>query len=407
MRCTFSVLFWANKSKIDQISLKVPIFARITINGKRTELSTGKSTVLKSWVSMTGRVKGNSEEARMTNRYLDNINVRLNRIFDKMEDADEAITAQEIKNRFLGKNSNTHSVVELFETHNHQIKCQIGNGYSAGTLERYETSLKHLKGYLNNTLKKDDYNFEDLNYSFIADFEYYLKTDRKIGHNTTIKYLRNFKKIVLLALKNEWIDRDPFMRFKLSLNEVNKEYLTKEEIHRIVSKDFRIERVAQVRDVFIFCCYTGMSYADVQRLTNKDISIGFDGEFWIFINRKKTGVQSHIPLLPQASRIINKYKNNKELVNKGILLPVVSNQKINAYLKEIGDLCEIDKNITFHMARHTFATTITLSNGVSIESVSSMLGHKSIRTTQIYAKVVKEKVGQEMNELKLKLSIGN
>ena len=407
MRCTFSVLFWANKSKIDQISLKVPIFARITINGKRTELSTGKSTLLKSWVSKTGRVKGNSEEARMTNRCLDNINVKLNRIFDKMEDADETITAQEIKNRFLGKNSNTHSVVELFETHNHQIKCQIGNGYSAGTLERYETSLKHLKGYLNNTHKKDDYNFKDLNYSFIADFEYYLKTERKIGHNTTIKYLRNFKKIVLLALKNEWIDRDPFMRFKLSLNEVNKEYLTKEEIHRIVSKDFRIERVAQVRDVFIFCCYTGMSYADVQRLTNKDISIGLDGEFWIFIKRKKTGVQSHIPLLPQASRIINKYKNNQELVSKGILLPVVSNQKINAYLKEIGDLCEIDKNITFHMARHTFATTITLSNGVSIESVSSMLGHKSIRTTQIYAKVVKEKVGQEMNELKLKLSIGN
>ncbi|MCK5371886.1 MAG: site-specific integrase, partial [Cyclobacteriaceae bacterium] len=282
-----------------------------------------------------------------------------------------------------------------------------GNGYSAGTLERYENSLKHLKGYLNNTHKKDDCNFEDLNYSFIADFEYYLKGDRGIGHNTTIKYLRNFKKIVLLALKNEWIDRDPFMRFKLSLNEVNKEYLNKEEIQQIMGKNFKIERLAQVRDVFIFCCYTGLSYADVQRLTINDIQLGMDGELWIMVTRKKTGVQSHIPLLPEASRLINKYKNNPESATKRRILPVLSNQKINAYLKEIGDLCGITKNITFHMARHTFATTVTLSNGVSIETVSSMLGHKNIRTTQIYAKVVKEKVSREMMELKSKLSIVN
>jgi site-specific recombinase XerD len=194
-----------------------------------------------------------------------------------------------------------------------------------------------------------------------------------------------------------------FIRFKLSLNEVKKDFLNKEELQRIIEKDFGIDRLAHVRDAFIFCCFTGLAYADVQRLTFDDIQTGLDGELWIMVDRKKTGIQSHIPLLPEPARIIDLYKSNPESVSKGRILPVLSNQKVNAYLKEIGDLCGITKNITFHMARHTFATTVTLSNGVSIESVSSMLGHKSIRTTQIYAKVVKEKVSREMNELKDKL----
>ena len=208
---------------------------------------------------------------------------------------------------------------------------------------------------------------------------------------------------MILALKNEWILRDPFMRFKMSLNEVVKEYLTKEELEAITEKELEIDRLDQIRDVFIFCCYTGLAYADVQRLTHEDISIGLDGEYWVFIQRKKTGVESNIPLLPAAARLIEKYKDHPVAISNGRVLPVLSNQKINSYLKEIGDLCGINKNITFHMARHTFATTVTLSNGVSMESVSQMLGHKNIRTTQIYAKVVKEKVSREMGELKVRL----
>lgn len=253
--------------------------------------------------------------------------------------------------------------------------------------------------------QKEDINVEDLKYSFITNFEYYLKAKKNIGHNATMKYLKNLKKIVFLARKYQWIDHDPFLGFKITQLEVNKEYLTKDEITQLHEKEFKIERLAQVRDVFIFCCYTGLSFADIQGLTDNDIQKGLEGEYWIKINRQKTGIQSHIPLLPEAKSIIEKYKKEKEPDLKGRLFPVTSNQKTNAYLKEIGDLCEITKNITFHMARHTFATTITLSNGVSIESVSSMLGHKSIRTTQIYAKVVKEKVSQEMQELKSKLSV--
>jgi site-specific recombinase XerD len=398
-----SILFWANRARKSQKTFKAPVYARVTIKGKRAEISTGKSVEINNWIPSRGRVKGSSEEARTTNRFLDNINVRLTRIFDRMDDAQESISAKEIKNRFLGKKPVGHSLIELFKNHNEQIKNQIGLGYSPGTLERYETTLKHLQGYLSKTHKANDIDCEDLKYSFIADFDYYLKTEKKIGHNTTVKYLRNFKKIVLLALKNEWIERDPFIRFKLSLNEVKKDFLNKEELQRIIEKDFGIDRLAHVRDAFIFCCFTGLAYADVQRLTFDDIQTGLDGELWIMVDRKKTGIQSHIPLLPEPARIIDLYKSNPESVSKGRILPVLSNQKVNAYLKEIGDLCGITKNITFHMARHTFATTVTLSNGVSIESVSSMLGHKSIRTTQIYAKVVKEKVSREMNELKDKL----
>ncbi len=404
MKCTFSVLFWVNKNKVNKNTSKAPIFARITVNGKRVELSTGKSIEVKNWISSHGRVKGTSEEARTINRYLDNVNVRLTRIFDRMEDADEIITAREIKNRFLGNKPIGHSLIDLFEYHNQQIKDQIGLGYSTGTLERYETTLKHLKEFLAKSLKVNDIDCEELKYPFISEFEYYLKTKKKIGHNTTMKYLRNFKKIVLLALKNEWIIRDPFMRFKISLHDVKKEFLTKHEIQRIIEKEFNIERLTHVRDIFIFCCYTGLSYIDVQRLTWDDIQTGLDDKLWIMVERKKTGIESHIPLLPEPIRILNLYKSNPEINVKGKILPVLSNQKVNSYLKEIGDLCGIKKNITFHMARHTFATTVTLANGVSIETVSSMLGHKSIKTTQIYAKVVKEKISREMVELENTLS---
>ena len=388
---SISILFWANRARKSQKTLKTPIYARVTIKGKRAEISTGKSVDINNWIPSPGRVKGTSEEARTINRYLDNMNVRLTRIFDKMDDAEEFISAKEIKNRYLGRKPAGHSLIDLFKNHNEQIKNQIGLGYSAGTLERYETTLKHLQGYLHKTHKVKDINCEELKYSFIADFDYYLKTEKKIGHNTTAKYLRNFKKIVLLALKNKWIDRDPFMRFKLTLNEVKMDFLTKEELKGIINKEFYIDRLTQVRDVFIFCCYTGLSYVDVHRLTWDDIKTGLDDELWIMVERKKTGTESQIPILPEAARILNAYKSSPETTVSGKILPVLSNQKVNAYLKEIGDLCGITKNMTFHMARHTFATTVTLSNGVSIESVSSMLGHKSIRTTQIYAKVVKEK----------------
>lgn len=400
MNHTYSILFWLQNHKISKKTGEVPISARITINGKRAEISTGKKVLPEKWSVNAGKVKGNSEEAKIINRHLGNMKLKLDKIHDRLEEEDQFISSQILKNIYFGKNSEQHSLIELFKYHNEQIKAQIGQGYSAGTLERYETSFKHLKAYIKHHFKREDYQLNELNYAFITEFEFYLKSVKRIGHNTTMKYLRNFKKIVLLALKNEWIDRDPFARYQMSLKEVKKDYLTKEELSALYEKEFTIERLEQVRDIFLFCCYTGLAYADVKKLSPENISKGLDGEYWIFVDRTKTGTSSNVPLLPVASEIMQKYESNPLTLNSGHLLPVISNQKMNAYLKEMGELCGVTKCITFHMARHTFATTVTLSNGVAIETVSSMLGHKNLKTTQIYAKVVQEKVSQDMKKLK-------
>ncbi len=401
---TFSLLFWLQTHKTSKKTGEAPISVRITVNGKRAEITTGKKVLPDKWNVNSSRVKGNSEEARMINRHLDNINLKLHRIHDKLEETNQFISAQSIKSIYMGKNSEQHSLVELFKYHNEMIRAQVGKNYSAGTLERYETSLKHLREFLKHKFHLDDYQLQDLNHSFITEFEFYLKAVKGIGHNTTIKYLRLFKKIALLAIKNEWIDRDPFARYSMSLKEVKKEYLTKEELSILSSKEIENERLRHVRDIFLFCCYTGLSYADVLKLTPENISMGMDGEKWIFVERTKTGVSSNVPLLPLAEEILNRYIKHPLIDNSNHILPMITNQKMNVYLKELADICNIHKHITFHMARHTFATTVTLSNGVPIESVSSMLGHKNLRTTQIYAKVVQEKVSQDMKMLKDKLS---
>lgn len=400
MNHTYSVLFWLQTHKTSKKTGETPISMRITVDGKRAEISTGKKVLPEKWNTNSGRLKGNGEEARVINRHLSTIQLKIEKIYDRLSEEDKFISAQVIKSTYQGKTAKQHSLIELFAYHNEQIKAQLGQGYSAGTLERYETTFNHLKGFVKHHFKTDEYYLNDLNYAFITEFEFYLKSVKSIGHNTTMKYLRNFKKIVLLALKNEWIDRDPFARYKMSLKEVKKEYLTKEELQSIYSKEFEMERLEHVRDIFLFCCYTGLAYADVQKLSPDNISKGLDGEYWIFIERTKTGSSSNVPLLPIALEMIQKYEKHPMVLNTEHLLPVISNQKMNAYLKEMATLCKINKHITFHMARHTFATTVTLSNGVSIETVSSMLGHKNLKTTQIYAKVVQEKVSQDMKKLK-------
>lgn len=400
MKHSFSILFWLQTHKKSKKTGEIPISLRITLDGKRAELSTGKKILPEKWNTNSGRTRGNSEEARMLNRHLSNMEMKIESIYNRLIEEEQYVSAPAIKDLFQGKNSKQHSLVELFSYHNEQIKAQLGQGYSAGTLERYETTLNHLKGFLKHHFKTDDYLLNSLNYNFITEFEFYLKSVKKIGHNTTMKYLRNFKKIVLLALKNEWITRDPFAKYQMSLKEVKRDYLNKDEIKVIYDKEITMERLEQVRDIFLFCCYTGLAYADVKKLTEDNITKGLDGEYWIYVDRTKTGTSSNVPLLPVAEEIIEKYKDNPLTLNSGALLPVISNQKMNAYLKELATLCEIKKNLTFHIARHTFATTVTLSNGVPIESVSSMLGHKNLKTTQIYAKVVQEKVSQDMKKLK-------
>jgi site-specific recombinase XerD len=238
-------------------------------------------------------------------------------------------------------------------------------------------------------------------------YDFYLRSERNCNNNSTVKYLKNFKKIILICIANGWLDKDPFIKYKPKVRPVKRDYLTADELEAIGSQSLANDRISQVRDIFLFSCYTGLAYADVKKLKRSEIVIGNDGQKWIFTSRQKTETDSRIPLLPKALQLMEIYKEHPQCIDNGLLLPVLSNQKMNSYLKEIADACGIIKELTYHIARHTFATTVTLANGVSIESVSKMLGHTNIRTTQHYAKILDLKVGQDMALIKEKYSATN
>lgn len=251
--------------------------------------------------------------------------------------------------------------------------------------------------------QKGDIDIVDIDHAFITDYEFWLRSVRKCANNAAVKYIKNFKKIVRICMANGWLDKDPFINYKSKVKVVERVFLTHTEIQTLLNKSFVSERLELVRDIFIFSCFTGLAYVDVKKLTKENLNIGIDGHKWIFTHRQKTDTPSRIPILPTAEGILEKYKDHPQCINSNILLPILSNQKMNAYLKEIADVCEINKELTFHIARHTFATTVTLSNGVPIESVSKMLGHTNIKTTQHYAKILDQKISTDMQVLKDRL----
>jgi integrase len=309
----------------------------------------------------------------------------------------------EFKNRWLGVSTErVYMLMEIFEEHNAQMKALVGHEFSPLTLERYTTSKKHTLEFMKWKYKVDDMDIRRLNYQFMTNYEFWLKSVRKCDHNTSMKYLSNFKKIVNICIKSGWLDRDPFVGFKMAKREVERPFLVDEELNRIIEKTFLMPRMSQVRDIFIFCCYTGLAYADVEKLTREEITTGIDGEKWIWTSRQKTESTTRIPLLPPALEILDRYKDDPQCLIKKRLLPVLTNQKMNTYLKEIADACNITKKMTFHTARHTFATTVTLTNGVPIETVSKMLGDRNLKTTQHYAKILDLKVSEDMGVLRAK-----
>lgn len=273
------------------------------------------------------------------------------------------------------------------------------------TIKRYDTTLEHTRSFIAWKYNLADIEIKNLSFDFVSDMEFWLKSVRKCNHNSAIKYIGNMRKIVNYCLKSGWLSRDPFFGFKMAKREVVREYLSEDELHALAAKQFAVDRLSQVRDIFLFSCYTGLAFIDVFQLTPASIAKGIDGNQWIFTSRQKTDTPTRVPLLPQAQEILDKYKNHPRCVNENKVVPILSNQKMNAYLKEIADVCGITKTLTFHIARHTFATTVTLNNNVPIESVSKMLGHKSIKITQHYAKIMDKKVSIDMLILKERLTL--
>ena len=401
MQNTFSIIFYPRGNDTDKNG-KAPIYARITVNGKRSEFSIKRKVLLEKWNSDTGEITGKTPDILELNQYMISIQNKINKIQAQLSENETTITAEQIKNIYLGKDRKDKMLIEIFQEHNNEVNRLVGKDFAAGTAERYKTAKKHVTDYILKEYKVKDIPVKDVNHKFITGFEYYLKTSRNCAHNSAVKYITNFKKIIRIALANDWISNDPFLNWKSKLKIVDREYLTATEIQKMVDKNFSTDRLNQVRDIFVFSCFTGLAYADVKKLSKKDIVIGIDGQNWIKTKRTKTDTRSNIPILPIPQAIIDSYEVSQESFNSELLLPVLSNQKMNAYLKEIADLCGINKNLTFHLARHTFATTVTLTNGVPIESVSKMLGHKSLRTTQHYAKIIDKKVSEDMNALRLK-----
>jgi site-specific recombinase XerD len=394
-----SILFYLKSAKASKKGL-YPIYQRITINGIRIELSTSKFVDKAKWNKEAGRIKGNSEEARLINSYLDILKNKAYETEKWMVNNDEEINAQTFKNKLLGIEENQRKLLIIFEDHNKRMKELIGKEFSNNTFKKYETTLSHTKEFLKHQYKINDISIKRVDIAFINDFDFYLRNTKNCNNNSTIKYIRNFGKIVKQCYVNGWLEKDPFLNYKGKVKEVERTYLTELEIEVILNKNFKVNRLELVRDIFLFSCFTGLAYIDVHNLTKSNIIVGIDGEKWISTHRQKTESASKIPILPVTQMIIDKYENHPQSTNEDKLLPILSNQKMNAYLKEIAAICEIEKELTFHIARHTFATTITLTNGVPIESVSKMLGHKNLRTTQHYAKVLDRKVSEDMKLLK-------
>ena len=404
MNTTVSVLFYIKRSKanIDGIC---PIYVRVTILSKRFEFSANKYVNPERWSSEGTKVKGTNEEARTINGHLDYLKNQVSEAEKRLFKKDIKVTSDNLKNELFGIGETKRLLIPIFEEHNNKIKELLGIEYAPGTYERYQTSLKHTKAFLNWKYSISDIDITKIDHAFITDYEFYLRSVRKCANNTAVKYIKNFNKIIKLCLANDWLDKNPFANYKSKVKEVERVYLSEGEIQNIINKDFKTERLSLVRDIFLFSCFTGLAYIDVKNLTKSHISIGIDGDKWIFTHRQKTESASKIPVLSVTQMIIDKYADHPQAINEDKLLPILSNQKMNAYLKEIAAVCEIEKELTFHIARHTFATTVTLTNGVPIESVSKMLGHKNLRTTQHYAKVLDRKVSDDMKILRDKFSL--
>lgn len=405
LRNTFSLLFYLKKDRISKNG-ECPIYLRITYNGKHTSLSLHRTVELNLWNTEMGAANGNCKKAKDINRYLESVQSTIYEHYKYLREGTEPVTPMQIRNSFLGiEEDKGKKIIELFQEHNERIKPLSGIDFSPETIQRYETSLMHTQAFIRRKYKQDDLYLTELNHDFLIDYEIYFKTVRKCAHNTTLKYIKNFKKIIRLAMANGYIDRDPFVNFKMRPKPVDRGFLSEDELNAIITKEFASERIEQVRDCFVFSCFTGLAHSDLKRLNKTHIVIGTDGKKWIKIKRKKTDNLSSIPVLSVTQQIIDKYKNDDYCKKADVLLPVRSNQKMNEYLKEIAELCGIKKNFTSHLARHTFATTVTLNNNVPIESVSKMLGHSSISMTKVYARLLDKKVGQDMEHLNERYSL--
>lgn len=396
-RVLMNVLFYIKRTKLLK-SGEAPIYVKISVGCTRAEMGIGRSVIPMLWNSEKGAMKGTTKESRQLNMFMQTIQFQLREHLSYLLEDNKRITAMAIKDSFLGITDENETLMTLFEEHNENMKKLIDIDFSKETWEKYDRCKRHIKEFLEMKYKRKDISLKEVDHSFISDLETFLKIHKGNSHNTAMKFLANMKKIIRIGMAKGLIRSNPFANIKLPLKKTDRGFLNDAELHAIIKAAFPTSRLAYVRDCFLVSCFTGLAYADLYNLKHEHLVTGSDGKQWIKIKRKKTDVASSIPVLPVVEQIIDRYRNHPACKNNKVL-PVLTNQKMNAYLKEIGDVCGIKKNLTTHLARHTFATTVTLNNNVPIESVSKMLGHSSISMTKTYARLLDKKVGQDMEGL--------
>ncbi len=398
-KTTFRLMFYINRSRPTKNG-DCPINMRITINGESLAMFTKRYVQPDVWDGKLGMCKGKSAEANEVNRYIEAFKANVYNKYAELNSSFGQATPELMRDAILCVNTGkSKTLCVVWEDHTHDLKLLVGKETSQANYQKYCTSLKWMKQFLMEEYKMHDVPMQLINHHMVRKFEVYLLTKRMCNHNTTIKYLQNFKRIVMIGFKNGWVKINPFADYKLTLREVDRPYLTEKELQNIINLEISIPRLEIVRDLFVFSCFSGLAYIDLFQLKASELEFASNGILWIRTRRQKTKVKAQIPLLAEATFIIEKYCDLTVLKAEERVFPVLSNQKTNAYLKEIQTLVGLEKILTFHVARHTFATTVTMMNGVPIESVSRMLGHKDIKSTQHYARIVDTKIGNDMMDL--------
>ena len=403
-RNTLSVLFIIKKAKLLKNG-DAPICIRITVNKRVVEVMIKRSIPVDLWDQKKECSKGKDRVATELNHYINTIRAKVLQIHRELEIDNKPITADIIKDCFYRRDKVQRTLLEVYAEHNEKCRALIGKEYTESTVTKFDTSINRLKEYIRSCYHRDDIMLAELDRQFIRDFDFWLKTEKHCQYNSALKHLKNLKKVVRIALANGWIKKDPFYGIRFKQEEVNVEFLSREELDILMNKEFTIKRLEQVRDVFVFCCFTALAFVDVQQLSREHLIKDNNGALWVRKARQKTNQMCNIPVLSIPQRVLRKYENNAECIKKGVLLPVISNQRMNAYLKEIADLCGITKRLTTHVARHTAATVVFLANDVSMENVSKILGHSNIRMTQHYAKVLDSSIMRDMVNVEKNFSI--
>ena len=379
----FSILFFIKRTKLLKNG-EAPICLRITVNGKRAEVQIKRSVEVNKWNNQKECAIGRDNKTLELNHYLETVRTKILRIHRQLEQDNKPITAEILKCHYYGESETPKMFLEVFKEHNQKCSELIGKDYVRATVMYYERTARYLSEFIKQNHRLSDIPLKDIDYNFIQAFEHFVKTVKNCQQNATVKHLKNFKRIIRIALLNHWIISDPFAEIHFKQTPTNRDFLLEEELQLILRKQFNIPRLETVKDIFIFCCFTGLAFTDVQHLTPEHILCDNKGEYWIRKPREKTTNMCNIPLLEIPLKLIDKYKHHPECERKNIVFPVPSNQRMNSYLKEIADLCGIKKNLSTHVARHSF-TCIALANKVSMESIAKMLGHSNIKTTKIYA----------------------